>query len=60
MGTAVLFDKVERQTQVACRQFLGVDEKEREADVYPNTCPCPLLQSVKKISDLMPPALILF
>ena len=42
MGTAVLFDKVERQTQVACRQFLGVDEKEREADVYPNTCPCPL------------------
>lgn len=42
MGTAVLFDKVERQTQVACRQFLGVDEKEREADVYPDTCPCPL------------------
>ena len=30
MGTAVFFDKVERQTQVACRQFLGVDEKERE------------------------------
>lgn len=41
MGTAVFFDKVDRQTQVACRQFLGVDEKERETDVNPDTCPRP-------------------